>query len=161
MWRRTHHRRVSVSLWLLVLVPALLLGGCKSLRPPPPPPPVAQEPAPPHPVKKRIVLRSVYFNFNSSKLRPDALPVLDEAVRTLRDEPELPVVTEGHTDSKESKTQALSERRAAAVRDYFVEHGIAASRVESKGFGGSRPVASNQTADGRAGNRRVELKVGY
>jgi outer membrane protein OmpA-like peptidoglycan-associated protein len=123
--------------------------------PPPPPPP------PPPPAKKKIVLRSVHFDFNKSNIRPDARPVLDEAARTLKEEGGIAVICAGHTDSvgTDAYNMKLSRRRANAVRDYLVGHGIAASRIRTEGFGESRPVASNATADGRAQNRRVELNV--
>jgi outer membrane protein OmpA-like peptidoglycan-associated protein len=124
--------------------------------PPPPPPP------PPAPVvKRRIILRGVNFDFDKSNIRPDARPILDEAIRTLKEEPAIRVRIEGHTDSvgTEQYNQRLSQRRAQAVKEYLVRGGIAASRLESVGMGESDPVASNDTADGRAQNRRAELEV--
>jgi outer membrane protein OmpA-like peptidoglycan-associated protein len=129
---------------------------------PPPPPPVAQAPAlPPRPAKKKIVLRSVHFDFDKSTIRPDAVPVLNEAAETLKAEGGIAVIVEGHTDSVGTDTynQKLSHRRADAVRHYLVKHGIPANRITTEGFGESHPVASNDTADGRAQNRRVELRV--
>jgi outer membrane protein OmpA-like peptidoglycan-associated protein len=129
---------------------------------PPPPPPVAQAPAPPPaPVKKKIVLRSVHFDFDKSTIRPDAAPVLNEAVATLKAEGGIAVIVEGYTDSvgTDAYNLKLSHRRADAVRQYLVKHGIPANRITTEGFGESRPVASNDTADGRAQNRRVELRV--
>ena len=68
---------------------------------------------------------------------------------------------DGHTDSigSDAYNQKLSVRRAQAVADYLEKGGIAASRMTVKGFGESQPVASNDTAEGRAENRRVELKI--
>ncbi|HVM95691.1 MAG TPA: OmpA family protein [Candidatus Acidoferrales bacterium] len=130
------------------------------------PAPVAQAtpaptPAPAPPTKKKIVLRGVNFDFDKSNIRPDARVVLDEAVSTLKSEGGIAVVAEGHTDSKGSDeyNQKLSERRAKAVRDYLVDGGISANRIQTEGFGESRPVATNETADGRAQNRRVELRI--
>jgi outer membrane protein OmpA-like peptidoglycan-associated protein len=129
--------------------------------PPPPPPPVAQAPAPAPVVKKKIVLRSVHFDFNKSIIRSDAVAVLNEAAETLKAEGGIAVIVEGHTDSvgSDAYNQKLSQRRADAVRQYLVKHGIPANRITAEGFGESRPVASNDTADGRAQNRRVELRV--
>jgi OOP family OmpA-OmpF porin len=112
-------------------------------------------------VKKKIVLRSVHFDFNKYNIRPDAVPVLNEAVDILKEDGAVNVVVEGHTDSVGSVpyNQKLSERRANAVRTYLVDHGIGARRVSAVGYGKLRPVASNATADGRAQNRRVELHV--
>jgi OOP family OmpA-OmpF porin len=130
-------------------------------EPPPPPAPVAAPPPPAPPVKKKIVLRSVNFDFDKAAIRNDAKPVLDEAIRTLQAEGGVAVIVQGHTDSigKEKYNQGLSERRAKAVQDYLVAGGIDASRITKQGFGETQPVASNDTADGRAQNRRVELHV--
>lgn len=134
-------------------------GPVAAPRPaPPPPPPVAQAPPP---AKKKIVLRSVHFDFDKSTIRPDAVPVLNEAAETLKAEGGVAVIVEGHTDSvgTAAYNQKLSRRRADAVRQYLVKHGIPANRITAEGFGESRPVASNDTEDGRAQNRRVELRV--
>jgi outer membrane protein OmpA-like peptidoglycan-associated protein len=136
---------------------------------PAPPPPVAviaaarpaPPPAPAPAMRKRIVLRGVNFDFDRSNIRPEARPILDEAIATLRQEGSISIVAEGHTDSKGSDAynQALSLRRARAVRDYLVAGGVAPGRISVEGYGESRPVASNDTDDGRAQNRRVELRI--
>lgn len=127
--------------------------------PPPPPAPVAQ--AAPPPVKKKIVLRGVNFDFNKSNIRPDARPILDEAISTLNAYKEITLSVEGHTDSIGSVeyNDKLSLRRAKSVADYLEKGGIDGKRMTEKGFGKSQPVASNDTAEGRAQNRRVELKI--
>jgi outer membrane protein OmpA-like peptidoglycan-associated protein len=73
--------------------------------------------------------------------------------------PTLHVQIEGHTDSvgSDEYNQDLSERRAGVVRDYFVQQGIAANSIEARGFGKTQPIATNDTAEGRQQNRRVEL----
>jgi outer membrane protein OmpA-like peptidoglycan-associated protein len=123
--------------------------------PPPPPPP----PAPP--AKKKIVLRGVNFDFDKSNIRPDAQPILDEAISTLKEYKDITLSVDGYTDGigTEAYNQKLSVRRAQAVADYLAKGGIAASRMTVRGFGKSNPVASNDTAEGRAENRRVELKI--
>ena len=129
---------------------------------PPPPPARAPEPEPaPLPTKKKIVLRGVNFDFDKSNIRGDAAPVLDEAVSTLKEYSSINIAVEGHTDGRGSEeyNQGLSERRANAVRDYLASHGVARSRMTAAGFGKTRPVASNDTDEGRAQNRRVELRV--
>ena len=75
--------------------------------------------------------------------------------------PGLQLEIEGHTDSvgSEEYNQQLSEKRASAVREYLVQQGIAGGSVTAKGFGKSRPVVSNATAEGRQRNRRVEMVV--
>jgi len=124
---------------------------------PPPPPP----PPPPAPfVKRKIILRGVNFDFDKSNIRPDARPILDEA-RVLQAEPAIRVRIEGHTDSvgSDAYNLKLSQRRSEAVMQYLVKGGVAASRLEALGKGESQPVATNDTADGRAQNRRAELIV--
>jgi OOP family OmpA-OmpF porin len=108
-----------------------------------------------------MILRGVNFDFDKSNIRADARPVLDEAINILNTESGISVVAEGHTDSvgTDAYNKRLSERRARAVKDYLVKGGISSSRIETVGYGESQPVASNDTADGRAQNRRVELKV--
>jgi outer membrane protein OmpA-like peptidoglycan-associated protein len=140
----------------------------KSAPPPPPAPPVAQAAPPPPPppppappAKRKMILRGVNFDFDKSNIRADARPVLDEAINILKSESGISVIAEGHTDSvgTDAYNKRLSERRARAVKDYLVKGGISASRIETVGYGESQPVATNDTADGRAQNRRTELKV--
>ena len=129
---------------------------------PPPPPAVVQAPPPPPPPAKGTKIATVgaaNFDFNKATIKPSGRDVLDGAVKTLRDNPSLHVVVEGHTDSvgSDKYNEKLSERRAKAVRDYLVREGIDASRMTTRGYGKSRPVASNDTAEGRAQNRRAEI----
>jgi OOP family OmpA-OmpF porin len=152
---------------------AILVGSaayfiCKAMEkeeappPPPPPPPMThQPPPPPPPVAEKIVLRGVNFDFDKSNIRPDAAVILDEAARILGSGPGPAVSVEGNTDSigTEQYNQGLSERRANSVKKYLVEHGVEESRLSTIGYGESRPIASNQTREGRALNRRVELNV--
>jgi outer membrane protein OmpA-like peptidoglycan-associated protein len=142
---------------------------------PPPPPPPAAPPARPVPPpmapapteSKKIVLRGINFDFNKSTIKREFAPVLDEAAQILRDNPSVRVTVEGHTDSIGSVAynQRLSERRAAAVKNYLVARGVAADRLDTVGYGKSRPIAPNTTPsgkdnpEGRAMNRRAELKV--
>jgi outer membrane protein OmpA-like peptidoglycan-associated protein len=128
---------------------------------PPPPAPVAQAAPPPPPAKKKIVLRSVHFDFDKATLKADAKPILDEAVQVLKQEGSVDIVVEGHTDSvgTDQYNLGLSRRRADTVRRYLVDHGVAAARITADGLGESKPVASNDSADGRTQNRRVELHV--
>lgn len=100
------------------------------------------------------------FDSDSAVIKPESYPQLDRAVELLKRVPTMRGAIEGHTDSSASDAynQALSERRAAAVSKYLVQHGIDASRVPSVGYGESRPVADNATVEGRALNRRVVLR---
>ncbi len=127
--------------------------------PPPPPPPPSPPPAPP--AKRKIVLRGVNFDFDKASIRADAADILDEAARVLKEEPGIDVSVEGHTDAvgSDAYNQRLSERRALGVHDYLVRLGVSSGRLRTRGFGESQPVASNETAEGRAQNRRVELNI--
>jgi OOP family OmpA-OmpF porin len=126
--------------------------------PAPPPPRRSEEPAP---MAEKIVLRGVNFDFDKSNIRPDAAVILDEAVRILGTGSGPAVEVEGHTDwiGTDAYNQGLSERRANSVKNYLADHGVDASRLATVGRGESQPIASNETRDGRALNRRVELHV--
>jgi OOP family OmpA-OmpF porin len=125
-------------------------------KPEPPPPPKA-EPAPP--VKEKIVLRGVNFDFDKATIRPDAKVILDEAAAILKRNPDAKVSVDGHTDNigTAAYNQKLSERRAASVVDYLSKQGVDKASLTPRGFGLNNPVAPNTTAEGRAKNRRVEL----
>jgi outer membrane protein OmpA-like peptidoglycan-associated protein len=105
---------------------------------------------------------SVLFASAKSDLLPAAQLKLNEVADALiKEDPLSKIVVEGHTDSQGGVpyNQDLSQRRAQAVRDYMVSRGIASDRVTSQGFGSSRSVADNKSAEGRADNRRVEIVV--
>jgi OOP family OmpA-OmpF porin len=108
-----------------------------------------------------IELQGVYFDTDKATLKPESIVILDAAVATLGAHGTIAVEVGGHTDStaSESYNQDLSERRAKVVYDYLVNHGIAADRMTWKGFGELSPIASNDTAEGRAQNRRTELLI--
>ena len=100
------------------------------------------------------------YDSNSSYMKAEAYPLLDEVAIILEKNPEMKVEVQGHTDNKGTAeyNQWLSEKRAQRVKDYLVSKGIDPSRLEAKGYGLTQPVASNATVEGRAQNRRVELK---
>lgn len=106
-------------------------------------------------------LRSVNFDFDSSKLRPDALTILDDNVRTLKMNAKAMVEVAGHADSVNSEqyNQRLSERRAWSVTNFLTEKGVEKKRLKPKGYGELKPAADNSTAEGRAKNRRVDLNL--
>jgi outer membrane protein OmpA-like peptidoglycan-associated protein len=104
-------------------------------------------------------MSDVLFKTGSFELAPGARERLAKVSGILLAYPTLHVQIEGHTDSvgTDEYNQTLSEKRAGAVRDYFVQQGISADSIEAKGFGKTVPIASNETAEGRQQNRRVEL----
>ncbi len=105
---------------------------------------------------------SVLFASNHAELLPSAQVKLNEVALALtRQDVESKITVEGHTDSQgePAYNQDLSQRRAQSVRDYLVSRGIAADRVTAQGFGLTRPIADNASAEGRANNRRVEIVV--
>ncbi len=110
---------------------------------------------------EKIVLRGIHFEFDKSKLLVDSYPILEKLYRFLKDNPKLCVEIGGHTDwiASDGYNIELSHRRANAVRNYLIKHGVSPSRIISKGYGESMPITSNKTDEGRALNRRIELKI--
>ena len=109
-----------------------------------------------------IDLKGVNFDFDQATLRPDAVTILNEAIDILKKYPQLKVEVAGHTDAvgTDAYNQGLSERRAKTVFDYLTSNGIDAARLNGPtGYGEARPIDSNDTAEGRAKNRRTELNV--
>ena len=106
------------------------------------------------------ILGGVVFDTGKSNIKPAFYAELDAIATTLKNNPAVKVEIEGHTDSvgRAAYNMKLSEKRAKAVMDYLVQKGIDPSRLSAKGFGITRPIASNDTPEGRARNRRVELK---
>jgi outer membrane protein OmpA-like peptidoglycan-associated protein len=104
---------------------------------------------------------SVLFDFDSAQIRPDAERTLAEVAEVIRGYPKRPVRIEGHTDSVASDdyNQKLSERRAASVRAWLAGRDVEGARLATRGFGETRPVADNGTAEGRQRNRRVEVII--
>ncbi|MEQ1508374.1 MAG: OmpA family protein, partial [Myxococcota bacterium] len=113
--------------------------------------------------RDKIDLReSIRFRTASATIDPASFPLLDQVVTVLRDYPEIRKLRiEGHTDSRgaDATNLALSTSRAASVRQYLVDHGIAGDRLTSEGFGETRPLDPSETPDAWAKNRRVDLVV--
>jgi OOP family OmpA-OmpF porin len=108
----------------------------------------------------RVATQGILFDVNSDRIRGESTPTLKEIGDMLAQHADLKLTIEGHTDNTGTATgnQALSERRAAAVRQYLIDtFKIDGGRLNSAGFGATRPVASNDTPEGRQNNRRVEL----
>jgi OOP family OmpA-OmpF porin len=158
----------------------------KPAAPPPPPPPPAPKVVPPPtpmdtdgdgvtndkdacpntPKGARVdekgcwVIGMVQFNYDKADIRPADKGILDQVASVMSVNPGVNMAIEGHTDSKGSDAynQKLSERRAKAVMTYLVGKGLAKERFMVKGFSFNKPIASNDTEEGRAKNRRVEMK---
>ena len=107
----------------------------------------------------RARVYGILFDLNSAVIRPESKPVLDEVLNMLNSEPTWKLTIEGHTDSTGSASynQTLSLQRAESVKAHLVAAGIKVERLQTKGFGSSKPVADNSSELGRAQNRRVEL----
>ncbi|RPD51194.1 OmpA family protein [Paracnuella aquatica] len=120
-------------------------------------------------VKKEVVeqvtnfARAIEFANASAKLLPASLPVLDELATLLTEHAELKLTVEGHTSAtgKAAVNQALSEQRALAVKKYLEGKGIQANRIQTVGYGSSRPISDGKSEAEQAKNRRVELKTSY
>lgn len=110
---------------------------------------------------EKWILIGVNFDFDKSTLLPESYPILYDAAKTLLRNPDIKVEIQGYTDNvgAESYNMKLGQRRAEVVKDYLVSKGIASSRLNVVSYGESKPVADNNTADGRAMNRRIEFKV--
>ena len=137
-------------------------ADCQPKKAPPPPPPKKEEPKPaPKSVKQAVVIQAdALFDFDKSVVRPDGKKSIDEAIAKLKGVDIEMVIATGHTDSigTDAYNQKLSERRAAAVKDYLVSKGMPAAKITTIGKGESQPVATNKTAEGRQKNRRVDIE---
>ena len=138
--------------------------------PPAPVPPAAPACTPPpgfqvdancHIIEQSVIVRAVDFEFNSTRLTAPAQQTLDQVANALQTQPELQVEIQGHSDSigSDAYNLDLSKRRAESVKSYLVSKGLVASSLTAQGFGKTKPIASNSTAEGRAENRRVEFEV--
>ncbi|MBI3904000.1 MAG: OmpA family protein, partial [Pseudomonas fluorescens] len=108
-----------------------------------------------------ITLSDVLFVFNQSDLTPTAKSQLDALISKFEDADVVSIKVVGHTDSvgTDAYNQSLSERRASSVAEYLLSQGVAPNKVTSEGKGKSQPIADNETEEGRAKNRRVELHI--
>lgn len=106
-------------------------------------------------------MKGVFFETGSSKIKSESLPILNQLVMVMENNPEAKLTIDGHTDNtgnRESNLK-LSQERAESVKTYIVSKGIVADRITTHGFGPDKPMDSNDTPEGRANNRRVEFLV--
>jgi OOP family OmpA-OmpF porin len=118
-------------------------------------------------IKKELIARvnlaakQIFFQTGSYKILPKSFPALNDIAQVLQDNPALNLFIEGHTDNQGTPVanKVLSEHRTTAVKQYLQQKGISDTRLQSIGYGQEKPIATNETAEGRAMNRRVELKL--
>lgn len=107
----------------------------------------------------KIVSNGIKFDVGKATIKPESMGVINSICQLMKEHPELKFSVEGHTDSDgdDASNKILSEKRAKAVADQLISMGIDASRLQSKGWGESKPLSDNSTAEGKANNRRVEF----
>ncbi len=105
-------------------------------------------------------LKGLNFETDKADIQDKYFPILENVLKILKGEPALKIEVQGHTDNRGSAkyNQKLSERRAVAVMEYLVKHGVSKDRISAVGYGVTQPTASNYTEQGRQANRRVEIK---
>jgi outer membrane protein OmpA-like peptidoglycan-associated protein len=109
--------------------------------------------------ENKIVTHGINFDIDKATIRPESMGTLNMIVGVLRDNPDLKFEVDGHTDSSGAAAHnlTLSQQRADAVKTQLVSMGVDASRLTTKGFGDTKPIADNTTPVGMANNRRVEF----
>lgn len=155
------------NFWTPATAAANCDGALKPVAPPPPappapPPPPPAPPAPPAPVSEKVTYQAdAFFDFDKSILKQEAKVKLDDLIAKTQGLNVEVMIAVGHTDSigTEKYNQALSIRRAEAVKAYVVSKGVDTSRVYTEGKGELQPVADNKTRAGRAQNRRTVIEV--
>lgn len=108
-----------------------------------------------------IILNHLIFEQGKAVINPKSFPELDELVAMMKDSPKVEIQLEGHTDNvgNPEANMKLSQSRVDAVKKYITSKGISKNRVQTKAFGGSQPIAKENTEEARAKNRRVEMRV--
>ncbi len=112
-------------------------------------------------VGESIIVPNIYFEFNQAYLRRESLSTLDKIVEKLKKNPKIKLEIQGHTDNIGTKeyNQKLSEKRANVVMEYLIKNGISPERLKAKGFGETKPIAPNDSEEGRSKNRRTEFLI--
>ena len=108
-----------------------------------------------------VAVYGIHFETGKAAILPDSESVLGEIVKMLQQSPDVKLSVEGHTDNvcAAASNQALSEKRAQAVTDYLVKAGLPADRFTATGYGSTQPIATNDTDEGKAQNRRIDFLV--
>ncbi len=160
---------------LLIILPLTACGptvfeGASALavvgEPPPPPPPPEPPPEPPKRVtvtdKAIVITEKIQFEVNKANILPVSDSLLDEIAKTIQDTPRIKkIAIEGHASAEgnDKYNLKLSDKRSKAVMAALVKRGIGADKLTAKGYGETRPIAENETEDGREKNRRVEFNI--
>jgi outer membrane protein OmpA-like peptidoglycan-associated protein len=108
-----------------------------------------------------VVLNNIFFETDKFELRPESYPELQKLYTLLKDNPDVLVEISGHTDNQGSVAHntALSENRAKSVKEHLVKAGIPVTAIKTAGYASTKPIGDNNTAAGRAMNRRIEMKI--
>ncbi len=111
--------------------------------------------------KATLVLQNIFFDYNSHIIKPESFEELNNLAEVLQTNPQMAIEISGHTDSTGNReyNMELSRRRAVAVKNYLVEKKIQSQRIQTNGYGDTKPIAANDTEKGRSLNRRVEFTV--
>jgi outer membrane protein OmpA-like peptidoglycan-associated protein len=116
-----------------------------------------------HPVVagEKVVLKNIFYETNSYDLKSESMPELEKVISFLKNNPKVNIEISGHTDNVGDikSNQLLSEKRAKAIYDFLVKGGIEPLRMIYKGYGESKPLATNDTEEGRSQNRRTEFTI--
>lgn len=146
---------------------ALTVAGDPPPPPPPPPPPKKEEPPPP-PARVEVrdnkieIREKIQFDHAKATIKEESNDLLNEIVDVIKKNPHIKKISiEGHASSEGDAgfNKRLSADRAKSVMQYLIDHGIPKESLQSKGFGSEKPIASNDTEEGREKNRRVEFNI--
>jgi outer membrane protein OmpA-like peptidoglycan-associated protein len=107
-----------------------------------------------------IDIYGINFDIGKAIVKPESLPIVEQITSYMKEHPDLRIMIEGHTDNtgKDEMNMTLSDKRAASIKAEIIKGGIDAGRMETVGYGASKPIADNKTAAGRTQNRRVTIK---
>jgi len=110
---------------------------------------------------KHFVLENVYFNTGSAVLKSESFTALNNLLEVMKLKPTLIIEIAGHTDNdgNELSNLKLSQDRAESVRNYLIKNGIVPNRISAKGYGQTQPISDNSSAEGKAKNRRTEVRI--
>ncbi|WP_438020559.1 OmpA family protein [Sorangium sp. So ce315] len=165
--------RIGLALLVGVSLGSAACGGITAFEggraftiagtPPPPPPPPPPEKKRVEVTEKQIVINEkILFEHNKALIRTESHSLLNEVVDTIKKHAHIKkIAIEGHasSDGADDHNMKLSDRRAKAVMEYLVQHGIPQDMLTAKGFGETKPIADNETEEGREKNRRVEFNI--